>query len=155
MAYPQETFSQTAVSPESLLGRRRQVVSSSTLMYQLDVLKQTGRYDAFKLQWHPSYNDTPTVWPIPNHLFWDSDIFKWIEGAAYFLKQRECADEGVESAVVELVDMIKGAQEHDGYLNLHFTVVQPGQRFTNLRDFHELYGNPSTLAESGLTLVKI
>jgi DUF1680 family protein len=36
------------------------------------------------------------------------------------------------------VGMIRGAQQEDGYLNIHFTVVEPAKRFTNLRDLHEL-----------------
>ena len=136
MAYPQKTFAHTTIHPESLVGRRRVAVASNTLKYQLDVLKETGRYDAFKLQWHPSYNVPPNVWPIPNHLFWDSDVAKWIEGACYFLKQQR--NEEVDAAIKELVEMIRSAQQPDGYLNIHFTVVEPGKRFTNLRDFHEL-----------------
>ena len=136
MSYPQKSFAHTTIHGESLVGRRRKTVSSVTILYQLDVLKKTGRYDAFKLQWHPSYNDPPNVWPVPNHLFWDSDVGKWIEGACYFLKQ-ESNDE-VEKAIKELVEMIRSAQQPDGYLNIHFTVVEPGKRFTNLRDFHEL-----------------
>lgn len=137
MAYPQKLFSQTKIHPDSLIGRRRQAVSSNTLLYQLKVLKSTGRYDAFRLQWHQSYSDPPMVWPIPNHLFWDSDVAKWIEGACYFLKQEP--NEEVNDAIGELVEMIRNAQQPDGYLNIHFTVVEPGKRFTNLRDFHELY----------------
>lgn len=137
MAYPQKTFSQTTIHPGSLIARRRETVSCNTLLYQLDVLKKTGRYDAFKLDWHASYNDPPDVWPIPNHLFWDSDVAKWIEGACYILKQQE-SDE-VNSAVKELVEMIRSAQQPDGYLNIHFTVVDPARRWTNLRDMHELY----------------
>ena len=136
MAYPQKTFSQTVIHPGSLIGQRREAVSSNTLLYQLDVLKETGRYDAFKLQWHPSYSDPPNVWPIPNHLFWDSDIAKWIEGACYLMKQQ--SNEKVDAAIKELVEMIRSAQRQDGYLNIHFTVVEPAKRFTNLRDFHEL-----------------
>lgn len=136
MSYPQKTFSRTSVHPDSLIGRRREATRSSTLLYQLDVLKSTGRYDAFKLGWHPSYNDTPNVWPIPNHLFWDSDIGKWIEGACYFLKENN--DPTVDAAIKDLVEMIRSAQQPDGYLNIHYTVVAPGQRFTNLKDMHEL-----------------
>ncbi|KAK5175645.1 uncharacterized protein LTR77_000784 [Saxophila tyrrhenica] len=147
MAYPQNCFAQTTIRDYSLLGRRRHAAASNTLRYQLDVLKKTGRYDAFKLHWHPSYNDPPTVWPIPNHLFWDSDIAKWIEGAAMFLKQQP--DQEIEEAIVDLVDMIKSAQQPDGYINIHFTVVGPGRRFTNLRDFHELY-NAGHLIEAAL-----
>lgn len=111
-------------------------MSANTLIYQLNVLKKTGRYDAFKLQWHKVYDQEPEVWPIPNHLFWDSDVAKWIEGACYFLKQQSLPE--IDQAVQELVEMIRSAQQPDGYLNIHYTVVQPGKRFTNLRDMHEL-----------------
>ncbi len=45
--------------------------------------------------------------------------------------------------------MIRSAQQADGYLNIHYTVVEPGKRFTNLRDFHELY-NAGHLIEAAL-----
>lgn len=61
MAYPQTAFASTTVSPDSLIGRRRSAVSSNTLLYQLKVLKETGRYDAFKLKWHKTYDEPPEV----------------------------------------------------------------------------------------------
>jgi uncharacterized protein len=70
MSYPQETFNHTTLLPGSLVARRRAVVSTSTLSYQLDVLKETGRYDAFKLQWHEIYSHAAETWPVPKHLFW-------------------------------------------------------------------------------------
>ena len=137
MAYPQTAFGAVTIQDDSLIGRRRQAVIKNTLLYQLDVLKKTGRYDAFKLQWHPVYDEPPLVWPVPNHLFWDSDVAKWIEGACYCLKQQSLPE--IDAAVKDLVEMIKFAQQPDGYLNIHYTVVQPGKRFTNLKDMHELY----------------
>ena len=136
MAYPQTSFQNTIIDPASLAGKRREATISNTLLYQLQVLKETGRYDAFKLKWHPSYNDEPNVYPVPNHLFWDSDVAKWIEGACYlqhFKPQPE-----VDTAIKELVEMIASAQQPDGYINIHFTVVEPEKRFSNLRDLHEL-----------------
>ncbi|KAF4635329.1 hypothetical protein G7Y89_g2771 [Cudoniella acicularis] len=147
MAYPQTTFSNTKFTSPTFISRRRDIVYANTLLYQLNVLKTTGRYDAFKLQWHPSYNDKPDVWPVPNHLFWDSDVAKWIEGACYFLQWEQNAE--IDAAVKELVEMIRGAQQEDGYLNIHFTVVEPEKRFTNLRDLHELY-NAGHLIEAAL-----
>ncbi|KAI4728144.1 DUF1680-domain-containing protein [Aureobasidium sp. EXF-10728] len=147
MAYPQTSFIYTSLVPETLLGKRRRAVAANTLQYQLDVLKKTGRYDAFKLKWHPVYDRAPEVWPIPDHLFWDSDVAKWIEGACYFLQQ-ECMP-SVADAVDELVEMIRSAQQPDGYLNIHYTVVDPGKRFTNLKDMHELY-NCGHLIEAAL-----
>ncbi|KAI5254632.1 DUF1680-domain-containing protein [Aureobasidium subglaciale] len=147
MAYPQITFIHTTITPNTLLGQRRQAASANTLQYQLDVLKKTGRYDAFKLEWHPIYDRTPEVWPIPDHLFWDSDVAKWIEGACYFLQQQAMPE--ISQAVDELVSMIRSAQQPDGYLNIHYTVVEPGKRFTNLKDMHELY-NCGHLIEAAL-----
>ncbi|KAK4626203.1 Non-reducing end beta-L-arabinofuranosidase [Fulvia fulva] len=147
MAYPQTAFRAVTVHDDSLIGRRRQAVVKNTLLYQLDVLKKTGRYDAFKLKWHPVYDEPPLIWPVPNHLFWDSDVAKWIEGACYCLKQQPLPE--IDAAIKELVEMIRSAQQPDAYLNIHYTVVQPGKRFTNLKDMHELY-NAGHLIEAAL-----
>lgn len=135
MSHPQSVFKQSAFQGPSLLSTRRTTISKVTVHEQLDLLKSTGRYDCFKLKWHPVYDDKSS-WPFVPHLFWDSDIAKWIEGACYFLHGEY--DERVDKAIQELVEMIRGAQGEDGYLNLHFTVVEPDKRWTNLRDMHEL-----------------
>ncbi|KAF2093592.1 DUF1680-domain-containing protein [Rhizodiscina lignyota] len=149
---PQTTYRYTNFPDSSFWGNRRTTVRRVTLPVQLHMLKGTGRYDAFKLKWKPIYDDPPASWPVPKHLFWDSDVAKWIEGACYFLaeekEQGKSVDE-VEAAVHELVEMIRNAQQEDGYLNIHYTVVAPGQRFTNLRDMHELY-NAGHLIEAAL-----
>ncbi|KAJ5689756.1 Six-hairpin glycosidase [Penicillium macrosclerotiorum] len=137
MDYPQERFVSTTFAPGSFWARRREVVRIQTLRHQLHMLKETGRYDAFKLKWHPIYAKPPTVWPVPDHQFWDSDVAKWIEGACYLLMDH--FDPEIDVAVKELVQMIRDAQHPDGYLNIHYSVVEPGKRFTNLRDMHELY----------------
>ncbi|KAJ5563868.1 Six-hairpin glycosidase [Penicillium frequentans] len=147
MDYPQESFVATTFAPNSFWARRREVVRIQTLQHQLHMLKETGRYEAFKLKWHPSYSVPPTVYPIPNHQFWDSDVAKWIEGACYLLMDQ--FDLEIDAAVKELVQMIRGAQKPDGYLNIHYSVVEPGKRFTNLRDMHELY-NAGHLIEAAL-----
>lgn len=133
-SYPQETFQQTTFDPSSFWAKRRAVVRKNTLHTQLDILKSTGRYAAFLLKWHPAYEDGHKA------LFWDSDVAKWLEGACYFLAEQGDEDEDavIDYAVKELVEMIRGAQWKDGYLNLFFTVVKPGERFTNVRDLHEL-----------------
>lgn len=155
MANPQTSFPHTTFLPGSFWDRRRQTVLKNTLPAQLHMLKVTGRYKAFDLKWQPIYNDLPVIWPVPKHLFWDSDVAKWIEGACYFLAKCEEGTEqhrtgvATENAVNELVSMIRGAQQEDGYLNIHYTVVEPGKRFTNLRDMHELY-NAGHLIEAAL-----
>ena len=39
----------------------------------------------------------------------------------------------------EVIALIASAQQPDGYLNTHFTAVEPDKRWRNLRDCHELY----------------
>ncbi|CAK7216369.1 hypothetical protein SCUCBS95973_002789 [Sporothrix curviconia] len=146
MAYPQTCFRHTAFHGPSLLQTRRATVAQVTLQTQLDMLKRTGRFDCFKLQWRPIYGEKDQ-WPVPKHLFWDSDCAKWIEAACYCLADAYDAD--VDAAVQELVAMIRSAQGSDGYLNIHYTVVEPGKRWTNLRDMHELY-NAGHLIEAAL-----
>ncbi|GAM85460.1 hypothetical protein ANO11243_034670 [Dothideomycetidae sp. 11243] len=115
------------------------------------MLKTTGRYNAFDLKWHPSYGKNPTVWPIPNHLFWDSDVAKWLEALAYFHAETSGAHKSLEEASEDLSSKICSAQQKDGYLNIHFTVVDRKGRFSNMRDLHELY-NAGHLIEAALAL---
>jgi hypothetical protein len=94
-------------------------------------LRKTGRLNAYRLDWTPESEK-----PAP-HVFWDSDVAKWLEGACYHLITHP--DAALQVRVAEVVNLILSAQGEDGYLNPHFTVVEPGQRWTNLRDRHELY----------------
>ncbi|TMC20604.1 MAG: glycoside hydrolase family 127 protein, partial [Chloroflexi bacterium] len=48
-------------------------------------------------------------------------------------------DPALEAQVDEVIRLIVAAQQPDGYLNTYFTVVEPEKRWTNLRDWHELY----------------
>lgn len=94
-------------------------------------LEKTGRLDAYRLDWHPG-SDKPKP-----HVFWDSDVAKWLEGACYRLMTHQ--DDHLRALVDDVVDRILSAQGEDGYLNPHFTVVDPKGRWSNLRDKHELY----------------
>ena len=71
------------------------------------------------------------------YVFQDSDVGKWIESASYSLMIRP--DEVLEKEIDALVDLIEKAQLPDGYLNTYFTVKEPGKRWTNLEECHELY----------------
>lgn len=70
-------------------------------------------------------------------VFQDSDVAKWLEGAAYSLAQNP--DVSLEERCDEIIDLIGQAQDKDGYLNTYFTVKEPGKRWTNLHEAHELY----------------
>jgi len=70
-------------------------------------------------------------------VFQDSDLAKWLEAVGYSLQIRRDAD--LERRADELIDLIEAAQHPDGYLNTYFTIKEPGKRWTDLTDCHELY----------------
>jgi len=69
--------------------------------------------------------------------FNDSDVYKVIEGAAYSLAIHP--DPELDAYLDALIERIAAAQLPDGYLNTHYTLKEPGKRWTNLRVMHELY----------------
>ncbi|NGZ73783.1 glycoside hydrolase family 127 protein [Saccharibacillus alkalitolerans] len=70
-------------------------------------------------------------------VFQDSDLAKWLEAVGYSLQIRRDAE--LERRADELIELIAAAQQPDGYLNTYFTIKEPGRRWTNLTDCHELY----------------
>ena len=70
-------------------------------------------------------------------VFQDSDLWKWVEGAAYALAAQP--DAALERRVDELIDLAARAQQPDGYLDTYYIINGLDKRFTNLRDNHELY----------------
>ena len=109
---------------------RREVVRTGTIPQQERQLRSGGQFEALRLGWKPGDPNEP-------HIFWESDVAKWIEAASYSLAKTP--DPVLDAAVDEAIDLLAGAQQEDGYLNVYFTVVAPGKRFTDLRDTHELY----------------
>jgi DUF1680 family protein len=70
-------------------------------------------------------------------VFQDTDLAKWIEAVAYSLAS--FPDPELENRVDDVIDLIADAQEKDGYLNTYYTIKEPGRRFQNLMEGHELY----------------
>ncbi len=94
------------------------------------MLERSGYVGALKQTWKPGDE------PVP-HIFWDSDVAKWLEAACYSLAARP--DRRLRKWVDHVVDGFAAAQQPDGYLNTHYTPVEPTNRWSNLRDCHELY----------------
>ena len=91
--------------------------------------KETGRFDALRCDWREGAPNKP-------HIFWDSDVAKWMEGVAYLME--ESPEPELEALVDEMIDNIAQNQRSDGYFNSYFLSVEPSKIFTN-RDWHELY----------------
>lgn len=94
-----------------------------------DRFAETGRFEAFKLNWKKGDPNRP-------HIFWDSDIAKWIESAAYIIAKQP--DPELEKIIDEVVDLIDENRWDDGYFNICYTLFEPEDRFT-ARHNHELY----------------
>lgn len=91
--------------------------------------EETGRFDALFCNWHDGMPNRP-------HIYWDSDVVKWIEGAAFQLETQPCSE--LEKAVDDLVDRIASNQRADGYYNSYYLSIEPSKIFSD-RDCHELY----------------
>ena len=86
-------------------------------------------------------------------VFQDSDLSKWLEAVGNVLRTGVDGTDSMRAWAQEAVDLIAAAQQPDGYVNTYFTVKDPGQRFRNLRDAHELYC-AGHLIEAGVALFR-
>ncbi|MBN1933759.1 MAG: glycoside hydrolase family 127 protein [Anaerolineae bacterium] len=123
------SFTQVTLS-DKFWAPRQHINREVTIPAAYQQSKETGRIDAWKLTWKPGD-------PNPPHIFWDSDVAKWLEAVGYSLAVHP--DPDLAALADAIIDDIAAAQRPDGYLNIHFTVVEPEKRWTNLRDWHELY----------------
>ena len=111
-------------------GERLEVNRTRTIPHIYQQLEETGRLAAWSLTWHKGMPNRP-------HVFWDSDVAKWIEAAAYSLMNHP--DVTLEAQIDLIVTAMSRAQASDGYLNSYFLCIEPDKRWTNERDCHELY----------------
>ena len=110
--------------------KQKQDLMRKTTVYAVyDRFKDTGRFDAFRFDWKEGMPNRP-------HYFWDSDVAKWIEGAAYLTAKKR--EPKLEKIIDKTVDLIVKNQGEDGYFNIYFTVIEPEARFSD-RSKHELY----------------
>ena len=108
---------------------KQDMVAESTVYAVYDRFKDTYRFEALKCEHNADSKFTP-------HIFWDSDVAKWIEGVAYLLSKGSYPE--LERIADESIDyMVKNADEN-GYFNSHYLVVETDKRFTD-RSRHELY----------------
>ena len=109
--------------------KRQEINSSSTLACIYERFKETHRFDALKCEWKEGDPNKP-------HIFWDSDIAKWIEGASYILNSKY--DEEIVKIIEDAVDCIIKNSDENGYYNSYFLAADRRNRF-KYRGYHELY----------------
>jgi len=119
-----------------LLADRRRINREVSIPGGWNRLHQAGNFHNLELAAGSTgdyLNDLP---------FLDSDVYKWLEAVAWAL-----ADPALSSALAdrlrqqlgETERLLRDAQQPDGYLDSHFQVRFPGERFVQLQWGHELY----------------
>lgn len=125
---------------EGFFGPRIDTVAATTAHTLLDRCIEAGMLDQVDPDRPnpglriPYQSDNSTV---TTQMFWDSDFGKSIEAAAYALFRRP--DPALEARIDAVIDAYARLQDADGYLNSWYQRMEPGKRWTNLRDCHELY----------------
>ena len=109
---------------------RRRINREVALPSQYRHLEDTGRLDNFRRASGKIGGEYQGIY------FNDSDVYKWLEAAAWTLAEGPDPDleRMVDAAITEVAD----AQRPDGYLNTYFTFEKATQRWTNF-DLHEMY----------------
>lgn len=124
VAHSSVTFEDTFWEP------RLRTIREQSLPLMYEQFSRNGHFAIFRGDW-PYEKD-----PIP-YAFWETEVTKWLEAASYSLAAYPNA--ALEKQVDEAIALIASIQRPDGYLNVWFTQIQPEKRWTNLRDWHELY----------------
>lgn len=107
-------------------GKIREVSARVSLPNIYARFEETGRFSALECK-----KTDP-----PSHIFYDSDVGKWLEGAAYLC--RDYPDPALAKKAQKAVDRIVAAQLPCGYFNSFYQVYKPDKIFAE-RTEHELY----------------
>jgi DUF1680 family protein len=110
---------------------RQSTNRSVTLPTQLELLEQTGRLDNFRKA------AGALGGPYEGLYFNDSDVYKWLEAAAWALATDP--DSSLDAEVDRVIEIVAAAQQADGYLDTYYIVGDPARRWTELERTHELY----------------
>ena len=128
MKNPNPILFTDVILEDNFWSERLKINREKTLTANYNYLKKQGRIDAWT--WDKGEPKKP-------HIFWDSDVAKWIEAVSYCLANE--SNRSLEKKVDYIVDLMANAQLDDGYLNSYFINVEPSRRWSNLRQEHELY----------------
>jgi uncharacterized protein len=110
---------------------RLRTIREVTLRQQHEQNEATGRIDNFRRAAGKKQTD------FQGRYYNDSDVYKWLEAAAYALATE--SDPELERTVDVVIGEIAAAQSSDGYLNTYFTFERAAERWENLTRMHQLY----------------
>jgi DUF1680 family protein len=116
---------------DSFWAPRRETNLVASIPFSLQKLEEAGNLEDMRLAARGATNG------FQGPVFMDSDLYKALEAASYSLATHP--DPVLEKQLDDIISLLASAQQPDGYLNSYYTVKEPGKRWTNLRDCHELY----------------
>src|SRR5664279_2408405 len=116
---------------DSFWAPRRETNRVASIPFSLQKLEEAGNLEDMRLAARDATNG------FRGPVFMDSDLYKALEAASYSLATQP--DPVLEKQLDDIISLMAAAQQPDGYLDTHFIVKEPGKRWTNLRDWHELY----------------
>ena len=123
----------TAVTlTDEFWAARRAKNRTVALTAQYQQLEDTGRLDNFRRA------AGKISQPFQGLYFNDSDVYKWVEAVAWTLAT-EPADAELAALLDGVIADIAAAQQPDGYLNTYYMFELEAERWSNLKDKHELY----------------
>ncbi len=108
--------------------KRIDTVSEVSVYNVYKRFEETGRFKALSCNWKKGEPSEP-------HIFWDSDVAKWIESVAFILEKRNKPE--LEKLVDDAVDAIAQNADESGYFNSCY-LVHDKPRWSDRTD-HELY----------------
>ncbi len=109
--------------------KKQDMARKTTVWAVYDRFKETGRFDALNCDWVEGKPNQP-------HVYWDSDVAKWLEGAIYMNRQHPSAR--LQRKIDKTIDTFLKNQTPEGYFNSHFQTQEQENRFQHMND-HELY----------------
>jgi DUF1680 family protein len=116
---------------DAFWSARQETNRTASIPVSLDNLEKSGNLENFRLAARGETNG------FRGPVFMDSDVYKAIEAASFSLATHP--DPELEARLDSIIQLVTAAQQPDGYLDTHYIVKEPGRRWTNLRDCHELY----------------
>ena len=136
-------LSQVQINGKFWSGLQRTIVDKS-LPNQWAQLESTRRLNNFRAAAGETSGQFKGLW------FNDSDVYKWVEAAAYALAIFPSAPD-LRGHVEEAISLIGAAQEASGYINTFFQLKHPTLKWRNLGTMHEMYCG-GHLIEAGVAL---
>jgi hypothetical protein len=119
------------VIEDGFLADRQRLNREVTLLHGAEQLEQAGTLENFRIAAGRASGERKGM------VFSDSDVYKWLEAAAWELERKPSAE--LQRVAEETIALVAAAQEADGYINTWCQVKDPSWRWTDLAMGHELY----------------